>query len=363
MSRSKTLSLSLSLLAALGLCGLAAPAAHAQDAETNANRKMAEKRKKKVIAYFFSKLEQRDLPPDLKGKLMKLREGAMLGGEYGCIHQALLLLYPDYARASAHLLDERFAAAADAFEKLMDSEDFYLRAYATFRRGLAQMNRERFEAAKKLFNTVLNEYGNKVGCDIEAAFYRVVCLGQEREKEQAITAAKTFLKDYPDAAERYRKAMEQILAELVQEWESPLYDLAGRMSKAGRRIESGNTGKDTQTQQEEIVSIIDELIKKAKQNEGQGQGQGGGSGPPRGNDPSSNPANQSNAPAGASKVGDLRPRPKRKPGEQWGKMRDKEREEVLQALKNKFPDRYRELLEQYNKTLAEGERVTESTDD
>jgi len=40
-------------------------------------------------------------------------------------------------------------------------------------------------------------------------------------------------------------------------------------------------------------------------------------------------------------------------------MRDKEREEVLQALKQKFPDRYRELLEQYHKALAEGKRVTE----
>ena len=44
-------------------------------------------------------------------------------------------------------------------------------------------------------------------------------------------------------------------------------------------------------------------------------------------------------------------------------MRDKEREEVLQALKQQFPDRYRELLEQYHKALADGKRVTdESTD-
>jgi hypothetical protein len=43
-------------------------------------------------------------------------------------------------------------------------------------------------------------------------------------------------------------------------------------------------------------------------------------------------------------------------------MRDKERDEVLQALKEKFPDRYRELLEQYNKALAEGKRVTAPAD-
>jgi hypothetical protein len=44
-------------------------------------------------------------------------------------------------------------------------------------------------------------------------------------------------------------------------------------------------------------------------------------------------------------------------------MRDKEREEVLQALKEKFPERYRELLEQYNRALAEGKRVTEPAEE
>ena len=44
-------------------------------------------------------------------------------------------------------------------------------------------------------------------------------------------------------------------------------------------------------------------------------------------------------------------------------MRDKERDEVLQALKEKFPDRYRELLEQYLKALAEGKRVTTPSED
>jgi len=36
---------------------------------------------------------------------------------------------------------------------------------------------------------------------------------------------------------------------------------------------------------------------------------------------------------------------------------------ALQALKEQFPDRYRELLEQYNKALAEGKRVTEPAGD
>ena len=245
--------------------------------------------------------------------------------------------------------------------EIAKDEDEYLKAYALFRYGLAEMNREEFETAIDSFTRVLNDYGRYVGCDIEAAYWLAVSLGQAREKEKAIVAAQRFLEDYPDAPERFRRSMEQMKNELVQEWESPLYDLSGRMSRVSKRIEGGDTGDKTQGEQKEIVSIIDELIRRAEQQEGQGQGQGGGGGgQPRGNRQPSSPLDRSTAPrGGGGETGDLRPKPTKKPGQQWGDMRDKEREEVLQALKQKFPDRYRELLEQYHKALAEGKRVTE----
>jgi hypothetical protein len=41
------------------------------------------------------------------------------------------------------------------------------------------------------------------------------------------------------------------------------------------------------------------------------------------------------------------------PGEAWGSMPDAEREKILQVLRDSFPGRYRALVEQYYKTLAE----------
>jgi len=327
------------------------------------NAELARKLLQHKIDRFFKAIEGRDIDAEAKKKILLLRQGAILGGEFGCIHQALLALHPAYTHADNLLQDERYAAAGDAFAKLRKSQDKYLAGYATYRFGLCEMNRERYEEAAGVFTTVLNEYGRIVGCDVGAAFYRAVCLGQNRDKEQAIVAAQRFLDDYPDAPERYRRAMEQMKAELVQEWESPLYDLAGRMSHVASKIRGGDTGGTTQGKQKEIVAIIDELIKKAEEQENQDQNQkGGGGGAPKGNRKSSGPADKSQLPQGASRVGDLRPRPKRKPGEKWGEMRDKEREEVLQALKQQFPDRYRELLEQYHKALADGKRVTEAAD-
>ena len=109
----------------------------------------------------------------------------------------------------------------------------------------------------------------------------------------------------------------------------------------------------------------DELIKKAEDNEGKGQGGGGGGGggPPKGNQTPNGPAGQSTLPPGASRVGDMRGRKTAKAGEKWGDMRDKEREEVLQALKDKFPERFRELQKYYEIALAKQKRVTDTEED
>ena len=55
----------------------------------------------------------------------------------------------------------------------------------------------------------------------------------------------------------------------------------------------------------------------------------------------------------------MRGRKTAKPGQKWGDMRDKEREEVLQALKDKFPERFRELQKYYEIALAKQQRVTD----
>jgi len=325
---------------------------------------LAERLRALRIERFFAYVEARtDLPPETKAKVLRLREGATLGGEYCCIHQSLLLMEPEYRRADALLLGERYAAAAERLERLAGSPDPYLAIYARYRLGLTQMHRELYEQAAETFRAVLNDPGARkvAGCDVDAAFYLAVALGQSREKERAVVAARRFLDDYPDAPERYRKAMEQTLNELLQEWESPLYDLAGRMSHVGRAIDGGETGEPTQAKQKEIVEILDKLIEEAEQGEGGGKGGGNNrGGRPRGNQPPDSPADRTALPPGPTGVGDLGPKRKPKPGEKWGEMRDRERDEVLQSLKEKLPERYRDLLEQYHRRLAEGRRATEN---
>ncbi len=328
-------------------------------AQADKNALVERLRKLKIERFFKSVQDSPDLDAKVRERILRLREGATLGGEQDVIHQALTLVSKDYKRGVALFMAEREKDALGVFRELLDSEDRYLAAYAGYRYGLCHLHMERFEDAAVAFTTVLNEHGRRVGCDIDAAFYLAVALGQDLQKEKALVAAQRFLDDYPDAPDRDRKAMEQMLNELVQEWESPLYDLAGRMKKVAREMDGGETGKETQAAQAEIITRLDELIKKAEDREGNQGGQGNRGGQPRGNQAPNAPAQSSKVSPGASRVGDLRGKQRGKAGDQWGKMQDREREEVLQALKEKLPDRYRGLVEQYMKRLAEGKRVTE----
>ena len=101
--------------------------------------------------------------------------------------------------------------------------------------------------------------------------------------------------------------------------------------------------------------MLDALIEEAQQREqsqsGSGSGGGGGSGNNGGRSPS-NPMQQSMLPGGRGQEGSLGEMRRASPGEVWGTMPPAERERVLQALRESFPARYRQLVEQYYEEMA-----------
>src|SRR6185436_11191843 len=106
---------------------------------------------------------------------------------------------------------------------------------------------------------------------------------------------------------------------------------------------------------------LDKLIEEEEKKEQQSGGGGGSSkgqkksgGKKDGN--KEKPAqgrDQSDTPGGSGDVGELHQAPKADPGEMWGKLPPTEREKILQSLRDRFPSRYRQLVEQYYRSLAE----------
>ncbi|MFM7843534.1 MAG: hypothetical protein ACKPEY_04800 [Planctomycetota bacterium] len=156
--------------------------------------------------------------------------------------------------------------------------------------------------------------------------------------------------------------------------------LPERLSAVRTRLQAKDTSAATQADQKAIVTLFDRLILASQRAE---QGQGGGGGSSNSPRPSSSRTQSPDDPAAKNTESEDKPeeKPEEKPADKpdqqdedkpaesmadddsaggggpgtrtgraagdWGRLRPEEREPVLRALREKFPPRYRTLVDQY----------------
>ncbi|NJL32385.1 MAG: hypothetical protein HC898_12650 [Phycisphaerales bacterium] len=170
--------------------------------------------------------------------------------------------------------------------------------------------------------------------------------------------AEIVLENYPEAHPRWKLGAQARLRELADQQPGTLGEVAGHMDFSRRRLAQAQADDSTQKVQQQVVALLDKLIEDAQNKEQAGGSSGGkagnGQGSPSGNANPSAPAQQSVAPVGEARMGAQRAG-RNAAGEDWLKLQDRQRQEILEALKERFPDRYGELVEQYYRNLAEEE--------
>ena len=143
--------------------------------------------------------------------------------------------------------------------------------------------------------------------------------------------------------------------------EGTLSDVHLRMDFSRRKLSLEDTGSETHVQQDKIIEILAKLIKEAEEREcncrGGGSGKGQKQGKP-GESESKSPGQGSQAAARAAEAKGPTPmRSKRLtrggPQSPWSRLRDKDRDPVYSAIKEKFPARYQQLIEQYYKSFQD----------
>jgi hypothetical protein len=192
----------------------------------------------------------------------------------------------------------------------------------------------------------------------EMAFLDGFCLLADLQYDPAAIALNSFLSKYPDAAPRLTVAAKQILLELANREEGRMGEVVDLMQFSGRRLKNSDGGEVVQGRQQRILDLLDQMIKDAEEQEKQScsSGSAGGSGnngqQNQGGQSPSNPMQDSMLPGGNPQEGALREARRANPSESWGAMPPAEREKILQALRESFPSRYRQLVEQYYEELA-----------
>jgi tetratricopeptide (TPR) repeat protein len=279
----------------------------------------------------------------------------------GALVRAVAALHPAFREALAAFQEEEPGAAA-ALARLHGSEDLYLAAHAAYFEGRAHMMAERYEEALPLLAEVAGAWIDKTLFAGESLFLVGICQGELLRRDAAARVLRDFIQHYPDAPERMRVGADHVVRVIQWTDEGSLVDVQDRMDDSRRRLTLERSGSPTQEKQERIIAMLDRLIEEAEEQEqgggsgGGGAGQGGRGGPPSGNQIPGSPANDSSLPGGQARIGALDRATRGRADEVWGNVRQREREKVLNVLKAKFPDRYRELLEQYYKSLQKTDR-------
>ena len=234
--------------------------------------------------------------------------------------------------------EEQYARAYEVLSGLSDDADPYLAANASVFAIKALVEQDRLlEARDRLDNfiedpTAVDLYTVYAA---EMAYLRVYLALRDLEYDAAAMALNAMLQQYPDAGQRLRVSARQILAELRRRRPERIGDVADLMDFAGRRLGHLDTGEAEQQEQSSAQG-----------------GSGSGSGSPQGGRSPSSPMPDSMLPGGGGQEMQLRSSRRARPGEAWGAMPPAERERILQQLRDSFPSRYRQLVEQYYEELG-----------
>ena len=322
-----------------------------------------------VLDRFTRHVESLDLTSESRTRVQQIlaRAQASPDARADALIESLNVIYPEFKQAQIQLAGPQAPQAMTTLTALAGSDDPYLAAHARFFAARTLAMDERYERALPMLEKLTADELAHTQESGEAMFLKGVAQVELLQRENALQTLKDFAKNYPFESERMVIGALHMIDELSYLQEGTLSDVTDRMDYSRRRLALTESGSRTQDEQENIVAMLDTLIEQAEQQEqqqqgsgsGQGQGQGGqpgNGGAPSGNQQPNNPASHSAATPGEARMGALHRVNRGSEDDDWGAARDREREEVLNAIKARYPERYKELVEQYYRSLQEDNR-------
>ena len=312
-----------------------------------------------VVDAFREHVQKSELGGDLR-KAAQERIGAFASeSPADAITEGLIALYPKYSAAVDSTEDDDVNQAGELLKPFVGSEDPFLAADASFYLARLMMNSERFEEALPLLDKIKTDYTKQsVHAGVTDYFSGIAHAGL-LEKDSAVKSFVSFLENYPDAPERMRVSAWRQIQRLQSIKDGKLDEAHEKMDFSRRRLGIEKTDQPTQVEQEKVVKILTKLIKEAEKKEcsgscknckksGQskpsaGKGQKQANSQKKQNQKPGQKSDKAKAQDGTAIVktyDDL-------PASAWSRLRERSRDPANNAIKDKLPARYRDIVEKY----------------
>jgi hypothetical protein len=179
-------------------------------------------------------------------------------------------------------------------------------------------------------------------------FYRGVVEYRLRQKEAGLSTLSRLLENEAILPRRFVNVARLMQADLQGLEEDSLDEVARLMDSIRVRLHHGRAGKRVRDEESEVVKKLDKMIEELEKQRQQMQSQGLANG-----QQSTNPAPDSSLAAGRGQ-GDVDRKDQGKDTD-WGNLPPADREAALQQVGEDYPSHYREVIEEYFRSLAKEE--------
>jgi tetratricopeptide (TPR) repeat protein len=292
----------------------------------------------------------------------------------------------DFGKAYALFEQKQYKEAAEAFKKQLNAqESTYLSATQHYLYAESLSKAGSVWDAVEAYGVVMSEMPERISLAAASAASQADLFEKMGRRYYALDTYVKCLKNYglTLSKEEYDDLFKKVEA-LQKIYKDPLASASGMMGDVQKRLESVDSGKETQAKEREIVALLEDLIKTAEEQQkaqsqsqsssrkkgqgqsgktgegqGQGQAQGGKSGQPQGTQKPSSPAMRSALVLGAverpsklSRTNDGSENP------DWVDMPPRERERLQAVGKKLMSERYQEAISEYRTRLAKTHQTT-----
>ena len=274
--------------------------------------------------------------------------------------------------------DKKYAEAAVAAKQILDLQQAtYFSAAKQFLYAQALIKAGQAEDGVEAYRDILTNMPERISFAATGSLRAAEAYEKLRRKYYAMEMYAYCLKNYGMtlSQEKFDELYARV-QEYTELYKDPLGSVAKLMDDVKKRLKDTDSGDKTQEKQEDIVALLEDLIKTAEEQqqqqqkqqqqqqqkgekpgeqEGKGQGQGQGQGQkPQGNNPPSNPAQVSALVPGAvqrpTKLSKLHQSTE---SGDWAQLPPRERERIQQIMKSRMSERYRQIIKDYMSRLAE----------
>jgi TolA-binding protein len=182
----------------------------------------------------------------------------------GALTEILRELHPDFAKALGAAADAKSDAGLELLKQLSESDDPYLAAESSYYLARTLLSRRRHEEALPIFIKIQDDYFDQSLRIGESIFYQGLCESTTLQRDAASISLNDFVDLYPDAPERLLAEANDIIGRIENVLDGSIDDVADHMDFATNKLELVDAGERTQGVQNDIIAMLDELIKQAE---------------------------------------------------------------------------------------------------